>query len=602
MYLRVNVLTIFILIYTFARVEPRLFENTFDNGLHNLQKQLASHFRITNYREMEMEKFKEVLDNLNILGRLKQLFDPDRALCGICQLLITQIQRRTLTIRNVGEALCNIYITLSTWTVSNFCANIINKNMPVLEYIVNNSKILDPEFGCSVILQNKKCYYPKPALKWKISVPPISQKKIPQITANPESKPLKILHLTDFHISLDYEIGGVSDCGYPTCCKKNIGNPIRGRTAGPWGDYNCDLPPWVFGETLRHINSTHPDIDIIYFTGDVIDHSLWETSEEGNTKLIYYAYKALFETFKNKSVLSVIGNHEAVPLNVFAPPNPEIEEAGLSSQWMYTLFSKVWKPWLAAEALRTVKSQGYYALEVNSKLKIIALNNNLCYNYNWWVLYDTNFLLQQIKFLCRELQESEKKDQFVHIIAHVPVGNKECIEPWEENFNAIVERFSHIIKGQFYGHTHTDEMKIFYDSSKAPVNLGYNGASLTPWVKFNPNYKIITVDPTTYDVLDIDTYIFNLAEANANPEMTPRWFKLYSMKEAYGLDHLTPEKFDQLAVKMFRNNTLTELYWRFSVRDGDLARKDGCNRECKKELLCRIVTTRSLAPSKHVCN
>nr|XP_023030405.1 uncharacterized protein LOC111518218 [Leptinotarsa decemlineata] len=184
MYLRVNVLTIFVLIYTFARVEPRLFENTFDNGLHNLQKQLASHFRITNYREMEMEKFKEVLDNLNILGRLKQLFDPDRALCGICQLLITQIQRRTLTIRNVGEALCNIYITLSTWTVSNFCANIINKNMPVLEYIVNNSKILDPEFGCSVILQNKKCYYPKPALKWKISVPPISQKKIPQGCSN----------------------------------------------------------------------------------------------------------------------------------------------------------------------------------------------------------------------------------------------------------------------------------------------------------------------------------------------------------------------------------------------------------------------------------
>lgn len=59
-------------------------------------------------------------------------------------------------------------------------------------------------------------------------------------------------------------------------------------------------------------------------------------------------------------------------------------------------------------------------------------------------------------------------------------------------------RFSHIVKGQFYGHTHTDELKIFYDENGTAINIGYNGASLTPYKKYNPNYKIITVDPYSF--------------------------------------------------------------------------------------------------------
>ncbi|KAJ8971577.1 hypothetical protein NQ314_000634 [Rhamnusium bicolor] len=408
--------------------------------LGEFERQIACQFNIKEYKRMEIEKLKKIVDDLKISSTIKQLFLTDRTLCGVCKLLISQIQHRALTVKIMARAFCNIYITLSTWTLSHFCEDVININLPILEYIVENSNILDPELACSVLLQNGRCYYSKPALTWKSQIPSISQMKIPQVTYNPNAKPLKILHLTDFHITPDYEVGGVENCGYPLCCKKGLGNPLFSSKAGIWGDYNCDIPLWLFGNTMFHLNRTHKDIDLVYFTGDIIDHTVWKSSVEENSKLIYFTYRTLFDTFPNKLILPVIGNHESTPLNVYAPNHQGIEEAGLSTQWLYTLLSKLWKPWLPNESLKTVKKQGYYSYSVNPKLKIISLNNNICSNFNWWVLYNTTFFNEQLEFLSNELAEAEENGQFAHIITHMPVGNKECIEPWEVNYNSIVKR------------------------------------------------------------------------------------------------------------------------------------------------------------------
>ncbi|CAH1175864.1 unnamed protein product [Phaedon cochleariae] len=576
------------------------FDKITTNELRCLEKEMALSFKILKYKEMELKDFQRELDNLNLTEPLHRFFNPKGTLCKLCQLLIGALKKRTIRVENIARAICNIYIALSTWTLDDFCEDIIELNMPIIEYVLENSEIFSPELACTILLQNDKCYYPDSALTWRMSTPSTSLVKFPQVILRQNAKRLKILHLSDFHITPDYEIGGISNCGYPTCCKKGLGNPIGSKPAGVWGDYECDVPPWMFGTTLDHIKYAHKDIDIVYFTGDIIDHTVWQASKEQNSRLIYYTYKALYETFPNIPVFAVIGNHEAAPLNAFAPPDAPVNES-LSTQWLYTLMSKAWRPWLPPDALKTVKRQGYYAHSVNKKLKIIGLNNNVCYNLNWWLLYNTAYLSEQLKFLSDELLKSEQNEQFVHILAHVPVGNEECIEPWEENYNAIVERFSHIIQGQFYGHTHTDELKIFYKNYSEPINVGYNGGSLTPYTKFNPNYKVMTVDPDSYEVIDVETYIFNLTEANQHSNLTPNWLKMYSMQEAYGLNKLSPQNFDQLVDDIFEDENLADLYWRFYVRFGDPSLEDGCDRKCKKDLICKIVTTRSMFPSKPNC-
>lgn len=64
------------------------------------------------------------------------------------------------------------------------------------------------------------------------------------------------------------------------------------------------------------------------------------------------------------------------------------------------------------------------------------------------------------------------------------------------------------------------------------------------------------------DVLDIETYIFNLTEANSHPDIPPRWFRLYSMREAYDLDDLSPHSIHQLVDKMFNDQEMYCKYWR----------------------------------------
>ncbi|XP_076252483.1 sphingomyelin phosphodiesterase 1-like isoform X2 [Rhynchophorus ferrugineus] len=570
----------------------------FKDQLGSLEDQFARLVGLTKYKKMDVKTVEGYLDKLTIKDELKSRAAnlQERAICFTCQALIRKLQTHAITVELLGTTICSIYFTIQTWTINDFCKQIVRINKPILEYILANSKILTPEYACSILLQNENCYYDHPALKWETIIPDGGPILTTQNTAKlpPRSKPLKILHLSDFHISQDYEVGGVANCGYPVCCKRNLGNPIKGTDAGTWGEYNCDIPPWLYLDALQYINNTHKDLDLVYFTGDIIDHAIWKDSHQDNSNDIRFVFDHLAQSFPNIPILPTLGNHESVPLNMFPPPN--ITDQKLSQAWLYELIAELWSKWLPNEARSSVAKQGYYSVLANNKLRIISLNNNICYIYNWWLLYDTNFLKEQIEFLKRELVEAEANGQFVHIISHVYPGEKECIEPWEVNYNSLITRFAHIIKGQFFGHTHTDSFKVFYSKIDGrPNNVGYNGASLTPYLKYNPNYKIISVDPNTFNILDVDTYYFNLTEANLHPYTSPKWMKLYSIKEAYNFSDLSPDNFDIFAKRLSTDRNLLDVYWRFFVRNGDASLKDGCNDECRRNLLASITRTESLA-------
>lgn len=49
------------------------------------------------------------------------------------------------------------------------------------------------------------------------------------------------------------------------------------------------------------------------------------------------------------------------------------------------------------------------------------------------------------------------------------------------------------------------------------------------------------------------------------PDRPPVWFKSYSMKDAYGLDDLSPQSMHQLADKMFYDDETYCKYWRFVI-------------------------------------
>lgn len=84
----------------------------------------------------------------------------------------------------------------------------------------------------------------------------------------------------------------------------------------------------------------------------------------------------------------------------------------------------------------------------------------------------------------------------VHILSHIPPGNGDCWTIFSREFAKIINRFESTVAAQFYGHTHNDEYKIFYDAVQTdrPINVAFVAPSLTTYSNMNPGYRTYTID------------------------------------------------------------------------------------------------------------
>lgn len=157
----------------------------------------------------------------------------------------------------------------------------------------------------------------------------------------------------------------------------------------------------------------------MYFTGDIVDHGVWETNVKKNAESLNKTYLQIQKTFENVPVYPILGNHEPHPVNQwviwliiqiyfiqilstitlipafwdnialrnssrFAPTSITDE---ISTHWLYSMMADLWIDfgWLPNSTRSTILNGGYYTVSPKKGFRIIALNNNICYNYNWWV-------------------------------------------------------------------------------------------------------------------------------------------------------------------------------------------------------------------------
>jgi sphingomyelin phosphodiesterase len=183
----------------------------------------------------------------------------------------------------------------------------------------------------------------------------------------------------------------------------------------------------------------------------------------------------------------------------------------------------------------------------------------------------------------------------VHIIGHIDPSK--CLESWSKNFYSIVNRYESTITAQFFGHTHKDEIKIFYDitNQSRAVSIGYLAPSVTTEAYLNPGYRIYTLDANhedaTMQIVDHETWIMNLTQANELGE--PKWFREYSAQEAFGLEDLSPQAWTNLVDEMLAD--LDGVKVRKAVEYYSKSSDDfpKCDLECRKSLICGFKQSRS---------
>lgn len=182
----------------------------------------------------------------------------------------------------------------------------------------------------------------------------------------------------------------------------------------------------------------------------------------------------------------------------FAPKS--IDEESLSTEWLYNHIVEVWGDKMSSESIDTFKKGGYYTSLIKPGLRIIALNNNPCYIYNFWVLFDVEPIREQFQWMHDTLLKAEQSGEKVHILAHIPSGLDEYHEPCSREYQRIVERFKNTIVAQFNGHVESYGFHLFYEAANIsnPVSVAYNGGSLASFSKSNRNYAVYDVDPKTF--------------------------------------------------------------------------------------------------------
>ncbi|XP_065089643.1 sphingomyelin phosphodiesterase 1-like [Ochlerotatus camptorhynchus] len=562
------------------------------------------HYQSTGRKSSDFDRLLDLIKSNDIkvtLDRMPHSKDPKMCLtCLSASYSFLEIYKRTVKkekteLVKLAQDICHLY-SMKPYV----CDGLITLNSDIIMFILGHLEQLPTaERVCEVAYQGDDCVvdgsdilfdrYPK--VNTSVSDNMLKVSKEASIRSNKE--PLTIIHITDIHYDPEYEVGVNADCAAGACCRHvpDLEPADSSNAAGFWGDYrDCDTPWHAVVDVMEQIRTQHPKIDAVYFTGDIIHHFTWNTTVESNEDAMRQIFQLLKERFVDIPLYPILGNHEAHPSNLYAPHGVPTE---LTSKYLYYFITKQWDDWLPVSVRPTLTDGGYYSVLSPLGHRIIGLNNNFCYVHNWWLLYGDDYFIQQLQWLHDILLDAEKSGEKVHILAHVPSYDNYCYIGWTREYRKIVERFAHIIEAQFNGHSHVDEFNVYYKKtdSSAAVGVAWNGGSTTTFSQLNPNYKVFYVDRESFEILDQETWIYNLTEANLHPDRKPSWFLEYTFKQHYGLADLSPKSLDTLLQKLAHSESDLLQYWKLKQKNADPLLAKGCDKTCLRDALCALART-----------
>lgn len=57
------------------------------------------------------------------------------------------------------------------------------------------------------------------------------------------------------------------------------------------------------------------------------------------------------------------------------------------------------------------------------------------------------------------------------------------------------------------------------------------------------------------EVTDVESWIYNLTEANQNPHLPPQWLRQFSFRDSFNLTDLSPTTMDDFTMSLSLNGT-----------------------------------------------
>lgn len=427
---------------------------------------------------------------------------------------------------------------------------------------------LDPEFACVKLdICKSPKYRVENLTEWQETI--LADKPdLPRPQINSTER-IKFAHITDLHFDLEYIPGSNADCGLPLCCRDGVG------TAGAWGDYNCDLPYQTMEAALRQLATFEPEF--IVWTGDNPPHNIWNQSYEYNGHYIEEAVYLVREIFPNIQVYPALGNHGCFPVNVYEFGN---------ENYLNNLLAELWEPWIGAAGAETVRKTGSYSvLHPGTNLRVIHVNTQACNNMNFRFFANVTDPGALIEWLGSELAAAEKNGEVVYIIGHI--YGTSCLTTWAYHYSTLIDRYEHIVRGQFYGHTHGDKFQVNRGVfSGEPTGVMFMPGAITTYTNVNPQFRLVEADPNTFLLTNYYNYRLDIVEANKVNAAV--WEFAYDPVSLYNMTDLSPQSVFEMANRLLEDEALAVSY-NVNQNTGGPGSPTSCDAGCRKGTFCDVV-------------
>ncbi|KIJ51843.1 hypothetical protein M422DRAFT_157627 [Sphaerobolus stellatus SS14] len=425
---------------------------------------------------------------------------------------------------------------------------------------------LDGQFMCArdVIPLRKSCPTPAPSDLTAILATWFKKPKPANAVAPKPSgkKPLRVVHISDFHIDPRYAIGTEANCSSFLCCRPGTtispSVPV-GQFSLPaprFGAFACDTP-WNLANAVMHaigpLTGTSPPkketpSTFAIFTGDLTSHDNDNQLSRAYVEYVESAVYSLFKEYLGGPVYAALGNHDTWPQAFDAPHSIQPQQLSNQFEWDYSHLADLWQTegWISEDVAAVSKATySAYSTVTPFGLKVITLNTDFWYTDNFINMSNPD-VSGMLRFLTDELQAAEDAGQRVWILGHVPPGwdATSALPNGPNLLYQIIDRFSpHVIANVFMGHIHDEARFIYYANNATTMDAAsaltttWIGGSVTPLTGLNSGFSMYEVDPVTFDIMEAYTWFANVSsfsELDSQTKVGASYHFEYSTREAYG--------------------------------------------------------------------
>jgi sphingomyelin phosphodiesterase len=213
---------------------------------------------------------------------------------------------------------------------------------------------------------------------------------------------------------------------------------------------------------------------------------------------------------------------------------------------------------------------GYYAARPIKGLRLIGLNT-IIWGASYWPvdgISQKEAGNTQMLWFAEQLQQAADAGEKVHVLMHIPPGVDAYAAShgsntplmwaslpapgltWQDQFLSLINHHSATVTGLFYGHTHMDELRLFYDRTGTKVReVAISSPGVTPLDSNNPGFKRIFFDPKTKEVIDFITHYTTPAATNWG-DSSYQFSKVYGCEPQPLVSCLAKQALEQINSKM----------------------------------------------------